>query len=50
MVHGCSPGSLHWVQVLERDGPLKQLIGNHGEGVYIHLHVQITGLISDRAA
>ena len=47
VVHGCSPGSLHWVQVLKWDGPFKQLVGNHGEGIHIHLQVQIAGLISN---
>jgi len=40
MVHSCSPGSLHWMQVLKRDGTLKELVGNHREGIYIHLRLE----------
>ncbi len=28
------------MQVFKGDGPLKKLVGNHGEGIYIHLQVQ----------
>ncbi len=40
MVHSCSPGSLHWMQVLKRDGTLKELVGNHREGIHIHLRLE----------
>ncbi len=34
---GRLPGSIHWIHPREGRSQLKQLIGDHGEGVHVHL-------------
>ncbi len=39
MIHGRPPGSLDRMQMLEGNGALKELVGDHGECVHVHLHL-----------
>ena len=46
VVHGRPPGSLHRMQVLEGNGAIKKLVGNHGECIHVHLRISSSTSIS----